>query len=114
MRPACSQRLGRWPEHRPFDGLSTMATSPSVFSACPGQPTLTVYHLAMTRAYGPCLDLGFSFVHTHTRPFTELSLLAQVSEGICVPGQVRDPHSHEVFELFYVLTGKGKRVVDGI
>jgi AraC-like DNA-binding protein len=52
-------------------------------------------------------------LHEHTDPFPELPVFVHISEAVCAPNHVRDAHAHEVFELCYVLAGKGVRTIEG-
>lgn len=65
----------------------------------------------MVRLFGPRPDLGFSHLHAHIEPFPEWPGLAQVGEAACIPGYVCDQHRHSVYELTYVVAGRGTRNV---
>ena len=62
------------------------------------------------RFRGPDASSGYRLLHQHQNP-PAMPLVTHVSEVVCTRDHVREPHSHPVFEIIYVLAGRGERWV---
>jgi len=67
----------------------------------------------MARLYGPRPELGYRLLHGHEAPLAGIPSLSHVSETVCTAEHAQGPHAHQVYELCFILSGKGERMLDG-
>ncbi len=65
----------------------------------------------MTRFRGAVPAKGYRSIYSHEVPLPEVPVVTHISESVCTGQHQREAHPHEVFEIVYVLAGKGERSV---
>ncbi|MBA2479498.1 MAG: AraC family transcriptional regulator [Planctomycetes bacterium] len=77
----------------------------------PDDDLLTPGHGRPGRYRGSAERLGYRLLHSHEAPLPEMPVVTHVSEAVCGPHHERATHSHPVFEICFVLAGRGVRTI---